>query len=77
MSKMQTLTPIAALLAFSITGVAHAAEAPASAMTAKHTTALTEAKCGAHKAKSGTEAKCGASMKMNATAKPVNGASTK
>lgn len=91
MSKMQTLTSIAAVLAFSMTGVAHASEAPASPKVVKHVTVPAEAKCGAHKsmtpagaklnvvgkAKSASEAKCGAHMKKGAEAKPMAGMNMK
>ncbi len=66
-NKLQTLTPIAAMLAMSLTGVAHAAETPASAPTA---TMAKDASCGAKKtadakcgAKKTAEAKCGAEKK--------------
>lgn len=74
-NKLQTLTPIAAMLAMSLTGLAHAADMPtaptAMAMsTTAHSDTMTkthEAKCGIHKAAEGGmkegkcgEAKCGA-----------------
>jgi uncharacterized low-complexity protein len=63
MSKLGTLTPIAAVLAVSISGVAHAADNP---FALKPVTGIVvadaqkEGKCGADKAK---EAKCGAAKK--------------
>lgn len=60
MKKLQTLTPIAAMLALSMTGVVHAGDtAAAKAGEAKcgAKTEATQASCGAKKAE---EAKCGA-----------------
>jgi uncharacterized low-complexity protein len=71
MKKLQTLTPIAAMLVLSMTGVVHAgdnamakageAQCGASKTEATHASCgakkAEEAKCGAHKAE---EAKCGA-----------------
>jgi len=60
MSKLSTLTPIAAVLAVAVTGFAHAAENP---FAVKPATGIVladagkEAKCGADKAKK--EGKCG------------------
>ena len=61
MKKLQTLTPIAAMLALSMTGVVHAGEAAAAkadeARCGAAKTEATHASCGAKKA---DEAKCGA-----------------
>lgn len=70
MSKLSTLTPIAAALAVSLAGVAHAAENPFAAKPvvsgftvashdAGHEGKCGEAKCGADKAKAMKEGKCG------------------
>lgn len=64
MSKLTTLTPIAAVLAVSVAGAAHAAENP---FALKPATGIVvaehhqEGKCGADK--KATEAKCGAAKK--------------
>lgn len=63
MSKLSTLTPIAAAFALSVAGVAHAADASPFAAKPVHSFTVadasqTEGKCGADKAKS--EGHCGA-----------------
>ena len=61
MSKLSTLTPIAAVLAVSVAGVAHAAENPFALKPAAGIVvadASKEGKCGAEK--KAAEAKCGA-----------------
>ena|SRR6218665_3534341 len=67
MSKLSTLTPIAAVLAVSMTGVVHAAENPFALPSAKGIVvaeAGKEGSCGAKKAEGSCgakkEAKCGA-----------------
>jgi uncharacterized low-complexity protein len=63
MSKLTTLTPIAAVLAVSIAGVAHAAENPFALKQAAGIVVADahEGKCGG--AKPAAEAKCGAAKK--------------
>ena len=56
-NKLQTLTPIAAMLAMSLTGLAHAADTPETAPTAMAMSKTAEANCGANKKTQ--EAKCG------------------
>jgi len=69
MNKLHTLTPIAALLALSASGLAHASEVPTSPATTT-TSAPAEGKCGEGKcgaqcaSKKAPEAKCGADKKM-------------
>ena len=58
LNKLNTLTPIAAMLAMSLAGVAHAGEMPNHSM-GMETAKTADAKCGADKGSKMKEGKCG------------------